>query len=194
MSNKSNYLLRSLAGHIANCTNQSFDGTVIMLQNFFGPNCVRVTAEEEGVGRAALTPYQLAEFILNEMKGWERVVVGPSAYTPEGLTRLLQAIHMGETVLIQSSESVEPKGTITPVDPMAQQVGGSHYKGDKIQHFTLCMEDNIPWGEASAIKYLMRHRKKNGLQDLLKALHYVEMTIEHYHPGALSEHRAGPSK
>lgn len=94
--------------------------------------------------------------------------------------------NLGAAVTKAVMEDVSP-------NPMSQQVGGTHYKGDKIQHFDLCMEDKIPWGEASAIKYLMRHQKKNGLQDLLKALHYVEMTIEHYHPGALASHRRDQS-
>jgi len=64
------------------------------------------------------------------------------------------------------------------------QIGGSHYKGDKIQHFTIAMENKIPWAEAAAMKYVMRHRKKNGVQDLDKALHYLLMAREYYYPDA----------
>ena len=35
-----------------------------------------------------------------------------------------------------------------------------------------------PMAEAQVIKYLMRWRKKNGMQDLLKAQHYLEKLIE----------------
>ena len=32
--------------------------------------------------------------------------------------------------------------------------------------------------EGSAIKYISRHSKKDGKQDLLKAIHFIEMIIE----------------
>lgn len=189
---KYNFLLRDLADRISKATGLAYNDTVLMLQDYFGHDCVRIAAENFAVSvpalegnRAALTPMQLAEFILNEMKGWE-FTDSLTSYTAEGLAGLLDAIHLGNPI-----KWTETRVTAAAASPMAQQVGGTHYKGDKIQHFTLCMEDNIPWGESSAIKYLMRHRKKNGLQDLLKALHYVEMTIEHYHPGELEKHRNG---
>lgn len=75
-----------------------------------------------------------------------------------------------------------------------KQVGGQHYKGDKIQHFTLCMEDNIPWGESAAIKYIMRHRKKGGRQDLEKAVHYLQMCIEYYYPAEVESKAADSSQ
>ena len=48
------------------------------------------------------------------------------------------------------------------------QVGGNHYKDMKIQPITFIQENNIPFCEANVIKYVCRHRNKNGLEDLLK--------------------------
>ena len=78
-------------------------------------------------------------------------------------------------------------GVLTPIKPTAisgvpsaleTQVGGDHYKGMKIQPVEFIVANNIPYREANAIKYLCRHKNKNGLQDLKKAAHYVQMLIE----------------
>lgn len=58
-----------------------------------------------------------------------------------------------------------------------RQVGGSHY-ASPIQHWDFVVANDIPYLEAQVIKYLMRWRKKNGLEDVLKAQHYLEKLIE----------------
>jgi len=58
------------------------------------------------------------------------------------------------------------------------QHGGDHYKGFAIQPAEFCYKNDIPYLEATAIKYLCRHGKKNGLEDLRKAIHFIEMLIE----------------
>lgn len=59
-----------------------------------------------------------------------------------------------------------------------RQVGGSHYKSNGVQHWDYCVEVNVPNLEYAATKYISRWRKKNGLQDLQKAQHYIEKRIE----------------
>ena len=59
-----------------------------------------------------------------------------------------------------------------------RQVGGSHYKDLKIQPVEFIHANNIQFCEANAIKYLCRHRAKNGLQDLEKAKHYIDLLIK----------------
>lgn len=58
------------------------------------------------------------------------------------------------------------------------QIGGDHYKGDKIQWVEFVHANRMPAIEAMALKYLMRWRKKGGVQDLRKAKHYIELLIE----------------
>lgn len=58
------------------------------------------------------------------------------------------------------------------------QVGGSHYSTMKIQPIEFIYENKIPYMEANVIKYVCRHASKNGLQDLEKAKHYIDMLIE----------------
>ena len=58
------------------------------------------------------------------------------------------------------------------------QVGGSHYKDMAIQPAKFLHANNIPYLEGCAIKYLCRWRNKNGVQDLEKAKHYIELLIQ----------------
>lgn len=58
------------------------------------------------------------------------------------------------------------------------QVGGNHYKDLKIQPIEFIHANNIPFCEANAIKYLCRWRNKNGIEDLKKARHYIDLLIE----------------
>ena len=60
------------------------------------------------------------------------------------------------------------------------QVAGSHYKTMAIQPVEFITRNKIPYIEANVIKYVCRYRNKNGLQDLHKAQHYLDMLIELY--------------
>ena len=58
------------------------------------------------------------------------------------------------------------------------QIGGSHYKHFVIQPVEFCHKNKIPYLEATAIKYLCRWREKNGLEDLDKAIHFIQLLKE----------------
>jgi hypothetical protein len=59
-----------------------------------------------------------------------------------------------------------------------KQVGGSHYKKYKIQPSRFINDNKILFAEGNAIKYICRHQDKGGQQDLLKAIHYIQMILE----------------
>ena len=59
-----------------------------------------------------------------------------------------------------------------------KQVGGAHYKKYKIQPSFFINKNKILFAEGNAIKYICRHQDKGKKQDLLKAIHYIEMIIE----------------
>ena len=65
-------------------------------------------------------------------------------------------------------------------DPLAKQVGGSHYKDFKIQPVEFIVANNIGFLEGNAIKYICRHKAKAGRQDIEKAIHYLEMILAEY--------------
>lgn len=58
-----------------------------------------------------------------------------------------------------------------------RQVGGAHYQSP-IQHWDYVLANDIPYLEAQIIKYVTRHKRKNGLQDLEKARHFLDKLIE----------------
>lgn len=65
-------------------------------------------------------------------------------------------------------------------ETLTTQVGGNHYQNYAIQPIEFIIKNNIPFIEANIIKYVVRYKNKNGLEDLKKAKHYLEMLIENY--------------
>ena len=66
--------------------------------------------------------------------------------------------------------------------PLDTQVGGNHYKGYAIQPIEYAMANNLNYCQANAIKYVTRYRDKGGKEDLLKAIHNIELLIELEYP------------
>jgi hypothetical protein len=62
------------------------------------------------------------------------------------------------------------------------QVGGSHYKDFAIQPAEFCARNGIPFLEGNVIKYVTRHRQKNGAEDIRKAIHYLNLILEYHYP------------
>lgn len=60
-----------------------------------------------------------------------------------------------------------------------KQVAGKHYKGMKIQPMEYALANQLGYCEATAIKYLSRWKLKGGLDDLDKAIHFIELLKEH---------------
>ena len=59
-----------------------------------------------------------------------------------------------------------------------KQVGGNHYKKYKIQPIEFIIKNNIGFVEGNVIKYILRFKEKGGVEDLLKAKHYIELLID----------------
>jgi len=58
------------------------------------------------------------------------------------------------------------------------QVAGSHYKTKAIQPWDYIAANELGYFEGNIIKYVSRWRDKGGVQDLLKARHYLDKLIE----------------
>ena len=58
-----------------------------------------------------------------------------------------------------------------------KQVGGEHYKGS-IEPWDAITEWGLGYLDGSAVKYLARWQKKGGIQDVMKAIHFLEKLIE----------------
>jgi hypothetical protein len=58
------------------------------------------------------------------------------------------------------------------------QVAGNHYKDLAIQPVEYIHANGIGYFEGNVIKYVSRWKAKNGIKDLEKAKHYIELLIE----------------
>ena len=58
------------------------------------------------------------------------------------------------------------------------QEGGSHYKDMAIQPVQYITANNIPFMEGNVIKYVSRHKAKNGAADIKKAIHFLNLILE----------------
>ena len=59
------------------------------------------------------------------------------------------------------------------------QTGGSHYQLP-IQPVDYIVKNNLGYREGSVVKYVTRHKSKNGREDILKAIDFLNMILEDY--------------
>ena len=59
-----------------------------------------------------------------------------------------------------------------------KQIGGKHYKDFKIQPIEFITKNKLSFIKGNIIKYVCRFDKKNGNEDIDKAIHYCELLKE----------------
>lgn len=59
-----------------------------------------------------------------------------------------------------------------------KQINGNHYKSMKIQPVEYITANNLSFIEGNIIKYVSRYREKNGMEDIRKAHHMLELLAE----------------
>jgi len=59
-----------------------------------------------------------------------------------------------------------------------KQVGGTHYSKMAIEPIEFIVQNGLGYIEGNVIKYISRYKNKNGLEDLKKARHYIDMLIQ----------------
>lgn len=59
-----------------------------------------------------------------------------------------------------------------------KQVSGNHYKDKGIQPIVYIHANNLGFCEGNVVKYVTRHKEKNGAADIRKAIHYLELLLE----------------
>jgi hypothetical protein len=59
-----------------------------------------------------------------------------------------------------------------------KQVDGDHYRNKGIQPIIYIHANDLGFCEGNVVKYVTRWRDKNGVADLKKAIHYLELLIE----------------
>lgn len=58
-----------------------------------------------------------------------------------------------------------------------KMVGGDHYLSP-IQPVVYIHANKLPFMEGNIVKYITRHRSKNGAEDIKKIIHYCELILE----------------
>jgi hypothetical protein len=82
-----------------------------------------------------------------------------------------------ETVEYCSLHGCIPVKTIS-VSALDKQISGNHYKDKAIQPIVYIHANNLGFCEGNVIKYVTRHKEKNGAADIRKAIHYLELLLE----------------
>jgi len=80
--------------------------------------------------------------------------------------------HYGYEVLTSYEAGMEDPGNV-----LARQVGGSHYKKAH-QPWEIIEEWGLDYWAGNVVKYILRYKFKNGVEDLEKAKHYLEYLIK----------------
>jgi hypothetical protein len=63
-----------------------------------------------------------------------------------------------------------------------KQVAGDHYKSLKIQPIEYIHANNLDYLQGNVVKYVTRHKAKNGKADVEKAIHYLELILQLQYP------------
>ena len=66
-------------------------------------------------------------------------------------------------------------GTQSALD---KQISGNHYKDKGIQPIVYIYANHLGFCESNVLKYITRHKSKNGAADIRKAIHYLELLLE----------------
>jgi hypothetical protein len=75
-------------------------------------------------------------------------------------------------------EELEDWNKKMALNALDKQVAGNHYKDMQIQPIEYIHANAMGYMEGNVVKYISRWRKKNGMADLEKAKHYIELLIE----------------
>lgn len=63
--------------------------------------------------------------------------------------------------------------------PSMRQIGGDHYRSLAIQPAEFIESNGLSFLEGCVVKRICRWRRKNGIEDLLKAKHEIDLLIEY---------------
>lgn len=76
--------------------------------------------------------------------------------------------------------------------PLTRQEGGSHYKDNAIQPVEFITANKLNFLEGCVVKRICRHRRKNGAEDIRKAIHELELLLALEYPEGKTRHPSCP--
>lgn len=127
--------------------------------------------------------FAVSQLRIEENRSFIKVLIGITVKSHLALVAKISS--SGPDVIIDDSKQGEPMLDFDlypkeePSNKAAtnKQVGGNHYQLP-IQPIEYILANGLGYCEANVVKYVSRWRNKGGIQDLKKAIHYLEMLIE----------------
>lgn len=101
----------------------------------------------------------------------------------DGDTKCLGCGHSGPTKSFIVKKPEEKKATDV-------QEGGQHYKNMKYQPVVFAHNVSLSFLEGNVVKYITRYEFKNGLEDLKKVKHYIELMLQLVYGESPSDYNA----
>ena len=65
-----------------------------------------------------------------------------------------------------------------PKEIKADKIQPSYYHKGKVDTIKFCLENDLDFLQGNIVKYVVRYKEKNGLEDLNKAMEYLKRLIE----------------
>lgn len=80
--------------------------------------------------------------------------------------------------MTSTNKSWEQEAFNMNTNPLDKQEGGGHYKSLSIQPIEYIQANKLGYIEGNIVKYITRHKDKNGVEDIKKIIHYCELLID----------------
>ena len=120
----------------------------------------------------------------NKFHKGDRVVSDGVVHSVVSVVNGLVKIWDGYKTYLVAEEDLEPYNgpvTLNPYEednPLDKQEGGSHYKDCKIQPIEYITANNLDFMQGNIVKYITRHKSKNGAEDIRKIKHYCNLILK----------------
>ena len=111
-------------------------------------------------------------------KNWSKSIITRDEFVKRWNERIHSETNATTPQAQQESHTEETKPIQQEVKASNTQIGGDHYTKLAIQPMRYSMENGLDALQHTVIKYVTRFRDKNGIEDLEKARHCIDMLIE----------------
>lgn len=109
---------------------------------------------------------------------WNKTIVPRDEFIKRWNERVHSETNATTPLAQQEASTEKTKPIQQEVKATDMQVGGDHYTKLAIQPMRYSMENGLDALQHTVIKYVTRFRDKNGIEDLEKAKHCIDMLIE----------------
>ena len=110
----------------------------------------------------------------NKFNKGDRVMYDGVSYSITSINGIWAGIWDGYDTCYAKIEHLKPY-TDSPLD---KQEGGDHYKDCKIQPIEYITANNLDFMQGNIVKYITRHKSKNGAEDIKKIKHYCDLILK----------------